>query len=374
MLIHDQLDAGNIELLAASDPAAIRLRIKPDVGDRHFQWFHFQVCDGRDQALVMHIENAGKVSFPDGFKDYQAVACSDGVTWRRVPTEFDGQTLTIRHTPDSDVVSYAFFEPYSLARHQALISDALNSDRARARTLCQTPDGHPHTLLTIGEAEPGRKRLWVIARQHPGEPMAEWWVEGFLDRLLDDSDPVARALLAQAVVYLVPNMCIDGSVRGHLRCNAHGVNLNRAWAEPCAETSPEVFYVRQAMHETGMDLALDVHGDEGLPYNFFAGAEGVPSWTPDHLKRYHRFRQLLATLSPDFQETYGYEVDAAGSSDLKKCTDYLAETFGCLSVTLEMPFKDAANSPMPETGWNGERSAQLGRACVDAIWQMLPEL
>jgi len=374
MLIHDHLDAGNINVLDATDPQAIRLHIKPDEGGRHYQWFHFQICDSRDQALVMHIENASKVSFPAGFKDYQAVACSDGQHWLRVPTEFDGQTLTIRHTPDSDVVNYAFFEPYSLDRHRQLISEALASDRVRARTLCQTPDGHPHTLLTIGEPEPGRKRLWVIARQHPGEPMAQWWVEGFLDRLLDDSDPVARRLLDQAVVYLVPNMCIDGSVRGHLRCNAHGVNLNRAWAEPCAETAPEVFYVRQAMHETGMDLALDVHGDEGLPYNFFAGAEGVPSWTPEHLKRYHRFRSLLTTLSPDFQDTYGYEVDPAGSSDLRKCTDYLAETFGCLSVTLEMPFKDAANAPMPATGWNGERSAQLGRACVDAIWQMLPEL
>ena len=374
MLIHDQLDAGNIEVLDASQTNAIRLRIRPDVGERHYQWFHFEVCDARDQALVMHIENAGQVSFPAGFKDYQAVACSDGETWLRVPTEFDGQTLTLRHQPDSDMVQYAFFEPYPLSRHRQLIADALRSDRVRARSLCQTPDGHPHTLLTIGEAEAGRKKLWVIARQHPGEPMAEWWVEGFLDRLLDASDPVARQLLNQAVVYLVPNMCIDGSVRGHLRCNAHGINLNRAWAEPCPERSPEVFYVRQAMHETGMDLALDVHGDEGLPYNFFAGAEGVPSWDNAQLARYHHFRQLLADLSPDFQTTYGYEVDAAGSSDLKKCTDYLAETFGCLSVTLEMPFKDAANAPMPETGWNGERSAQLGRACVDALWQMLPRL
>jgi murein tripeptide amidase MpaA len=93
--------------------------------------------------------------------------------------------------------------------------------------------------------------------------MAEWWVEGFLARLLDPEDAVARELLEQAVVYLVPNMCIDGGVRGHLRTNAHGRNLNREWAEPCPEKSPEVYYTRQKMHETGVDFAFDVHGDEG---------------------------------------------------------------------------------------------------------------
>lgn len=32
----------------------------------------------------------------------------------------------------------------------------------------------------------------------------------------------------------------DGSWRGHLRTNAAGANLNREWAKPSLETSPEV--------------------------------------------------------------------------------------------------------------------------------------
>lgn len=37
----------------------------------------------------------------------------------------------------------------------------------------------------------------------------------------------------------------DGSVRGHLRTNAAGVNLNREWAQPTIENSPEVYLVRE---------------------------------------------------------------------------------------------------------------------------------
>ena len=63
---------------------------------------------------------------------------------------------------------------------------------------------------------------------------------GFLDRLLDSHSALARHALQKAVFYVVPNMNPDGSWRGHLRTNAAGANLNREWAKPSLETSPEV--------------------------------------------------------------------------------------------------------------------------------------
>src|SRR5690606_23346793 len=113
----------------------------------------------------------------------------------------------------------------------------------------------------------------------PGETMAEWWIEGMLERLLDPDDAVAGTLLERACFYVVPNMNPDGSRLGNLRTNAAGANLNREWQDPDPGRSPEVYHVRQKMRERGVDLCLDVHGDEGLPYNFIAGAEGTPGWT-----------------------------------------------------------------------------------------------
>ncbi len=88
--------------------------------------------------------------------------------------------------------------------------------------------------------------------------MAEWFVEGLVQRLLDETDTVGRALLNKAVFYVVPNMNPDGSARGHLRLNAIGVNLNREWQTPSLEKSPEVFYVREKMLATGVDMFLDI--------------------------------------------------------------------------------------------------------------------
>ena len=51
--------------------------------------------------------------------------------------------------------------------------------------LGETLDGHDLDMLVLGTESPEKKKIWVIGRQHPGETMAEWFVEGLLDRLTD---------------------------------------------------------------------------------------------------------------------------------------------------------------------------------------------
>lgn len=74
-------------------------------------------------------------------------------------------------------------------------------------------------------------------------PDASALCTGLLDRLLDSHSALARQALHKAVFYIVPNMNPDGSWRGHLRTNAVGANLNREWAKPSLETSPEVSHL-----------------------------------------------------------------------------------------------------------------------------------
>ena len=102
------------------------------------------------------------------------------------------------------------------------------------------PDARRPARWTISGSASGPLQVWLYARQHPGETMAEWWMEGALERLLDEADPVARRLREKATFHIVPNMNPDGSFRGHLRTNAVGTNLNREWHAPSLEKSPEV--------------------------------------------------------------------------------------------------------------------------------------
>jgi len=374
MQITANFDSGNIRVIDASSPDNIQLEIEKDKQSEFYQWFHFKLHNNNRVEHVLRITNAGKSAYVEGWEDYQAVASYDRETWFRVPTEFDGEQLTITFTPEYDSVYFAYFAPFSYERHQDLIHNAQLSIDCQLQVLGQTLDGRDMSVLKIGEQGEGKKTIWLTARQHPGETMAEWFMEGFIDRLLDEDDGVARALLNKAVFYLVPNMNPDGSARGHLRTNAVGANLNREWQTPTMERSPEVYLVREKMFETGVDLHLDIHGDEALPYNFVAGGEGIPSYDQRLESLENQFKQALLSITPEFQDDKGYDKDEPGQANLTVGSCWVGEEFKCLAFTIEMPFKDNILLPDYSYGWSDARSSLFGRDVLTAIYQTVDDL
>jgi murein tripeptide amidase MpaA len=374
MQISANFDAGNIDVISAQDPSNIQLAIKKDHQSEFYQWFHFKLHNTQHSEHVMHLTNAGESAYVEGWKNYQAVASYDRQHWFRVPTEFDGKNLTITFTPEHDSTYFAYFAPYSYERHQDLIHSAQLDIDCQLQVLGQTLDGRDMSVLKVGEEGEGKKVIWLTARQHPGETMAEWFMEGFIDRLLDEDDGVARSLLNSAVFYLVPNMNPDGSVRGHLRTNAKGVNLNREWQNPSMENSPEVYLVREKMLATGVDMHLDIHGDEALPFNFVAGCEGVPSYDARHQALEEKFKNVLLAITPEFQDDQGYDKDEPGQANLTVAANWVGEQFKCLAYTVEMPFKDNDLLPDYSVGWSDERSSLFGRDFLTAIYHVVDDL
>jgi murein tripeptide amidase MpaA len=372
--ISSSFDSGAIDVVSIDGDhhaARIDLRIRRDSHQDFTQWFHFRLQDVRERACSIRFVNAGQCTYPGGWEGYSVVASYDRVEWFRVPTTYRDGVMSVDMTPSRDGIYFAYFEPYSWERHLALLGRAAASARGRVIGLGTTHEGRDIDCIDIGSGSGAKKKVWIIARQHPGETMAEWFVEGLIDRLIDDSDPVAREALSLADFHIVPNMNPDGSVRGNLRTNAAGANLNREWLAPSLELSPEVFLVRQRMEETGVDLFIDAHGDEALPYVFIAGSEMLPDFGERQRVEQAAFVKAFKDVSPDFQDRYGYPANKYSSDALKLASKWVGHRFGCLSLTLEMPFKDTADTPDPRVGWNGARSKRLGAAVLlPMLWNL----
>lgn len=375
MNISSDFDSGNILVQDASDSHQVLLAMRADLNSPHFQWFHFRV-EGMTpgERYDFSIGNAGQSAYSHAWNGYHAVASYDQRDWFRVPSRFEDGALRFGLEPRQARIWFAYFEPYSRERHAALIGEALRIPGVELFACGSSIEGRAIELLRVRRHASATRKIWIIAQQHPGEHMAEWFMEGIVRRLQATDDAELDGLLQRAELYLVPNMNPDGAFRGHLRTNAAGQDLNRAWQSASAGRSPEVLFVQQAMREVGVDLFLDIHGDEEIPHVFTAGCEGNPGYSARLQALEDEFRTRLVALGAEFQTRFGYPRSAPGQGNTALACNAVGLEFDCLSFTLEMPFKDHDDSADPVTGWNGRRSMALAGDVLSVAAAMVERL
>jgi len=116
--------------------------------------------------------------------------------------------------------------------------------------------------------------------------------------------------------------------------------------------------------------SLDISGREEILFELEMLLRGIDRF----FNLRNLFGETLERLCPDFQRQKGYEIPAPGQANMSMSTTQLSERFGCVSMTLEMPFKDNFDLPDEIYGWSPQRSKYLGYACLDALRGILPAL
>ncbi|MBK5558644.1 hypothetical protein JFV28_22700, partial [Pseudomonas sp. TH05] len=72
--------------------------------------------------------------------------------------------------------------------------------------------------------------------------------------------------------------------------------------------------------------------------------------------------------------THGYPRSQPGHANMTLACNSVGEQYDCLSLTLEMPFKDHDDNPNPYTGWSGKRSMQLGKDVLSTFASLVNNL
>ncbi|RZI79536.1 MAG: hypothetical protein EOP15_23625, partial [Pseudomonas sp.] len=271
------------------------------------------------------LDNASQSSYPNAWSGYQAVASYDQQAWFRVPSRFDGEALHFELQATQPQAWFAYFEPYSRARHNQLIDRAQQLPGVELLAHGRSVQGRDIPLLRAGEGAPGK-------------------------------------------------MNPDGAFLGHLRTNFKGQDLNRAWQSASVDTSPEVLFAQAQMKQYGVDAFIDVHGDEEIPHVFTAACEGNPGYTPRLAKLEEQFRSTLCSITADFQTSHGYTRDQPAQANMTLACNAVGQQYDCLSLTLEMPFKDHDDAPNVQTGWSGQRSKDLAGAVLETLAKIARDL
>ena len=218
--------------------------------------------------------------------------------------------------------------------------------------------GYARALLQYGENNSEKPIIFIIARQHPGETPAAFFIEGLIEYLEKDEDP----LLKKAVIYIVDNMNPDGTYHGNLRSNVAGIDLNRAWGDPDPENAPEVFCVKQFLNtlKERNIIFFDIHADESNAALFLEGRVGNYS----HLKLDLMEKKLIAALKkiePRIHKESCYPPDAPGEGNFNLAVTHIGQDH--LSILIEQPFKEVAQG----NDWTPKDCQQFGAKLPMAI-------
>ena len=88
--------------------------------------------------------------------------------------------------------------------------------------LCKSQLGKKVPYVTYNEDKETKAVVVAIARQHPGESIGSWMMDGFLSKLEEG--------LFEAVTWIVvPMINVDGVILGNNRTGIAGLDYNRFW-------------------------------------------------------------------------------------------------------------------------------------------------
>jgi len=170
--ISSNFEGGNIKLIEIAENN-IQLHINDDHNSAEKQWFYFQASQVKNLNCKFDITNALDVSYPEAWPTCTIVYSYDRKHWQRLATHYDEHTLSFSLKPEHDIVYFSLFPPYSYQRHLDLITRAIIQDNCQLVACGQSIYNRPIELLQIGDNAANKKNIWVIARQHPAETMAE---------------------------------------------------------------------------------------------------------------------------------------------------------------------------------------------------------
>ena len=303
-----------------------------DIGagtDKRTTWFDFSMNFAKAKSISFSMGNArGSNTETNVWTGKRPLYSYDRVTW--TPVSADGSGGASLDDPflwtapggtatfTADTVYIAYNVPYTYTDAQNDIARWQGTGYVSSTVVIgQSVQGRDQHLLTFNDVnspvrEYQKKVLWLTARQHPMESLANYQLRGIVDFYTNTSTPESLVFRRNWILKVVPDVSPDAMYHGWTRANANGEDLNREWATggPNVSEEIEVRNIHQAMQDWedaggAFTAYLDMHTQSSaLPSAFYADA------TFDSQVLYDNLTHLGNSLTTNAFSNGSYAIDA----------------------------------------------------------------
>ena len=206
-----------------------------------------------EQTTYVVVENAGDSFYSKGWFDYKPFSSTDGINWERTSVGiFNGKSFSFNVNQADRFVSW--YVPYTKSNFDSLLSQ-FNLENIGAK-LKNTDSGLPY--ISIGDTN--KDCLVLIARQHPGETMSSFFLDGVIKYL----SSLNIEEFKQKSFLIIPFINLQGVKNSTHRYDCSGVDYNRSWNKNHSVIE-EVLHLIKSVN---CSMVLDIHGDEVSKNNY----------------------------------------------------------------------------------------------------------
>lgn len=336
-IISTNFDAGNIiqkKCESINNVNTYTLEIKKDpypknTRKKYQNWYYFQVNNVKGKKCKFIIENL--VNIDNDWKGHNVVYTYNHECFYRHPTKFNEKRnyISWEFKPKKNKIWFSYYIPYSRKRVYDLNHKLSKRKNVSKIILGKSSLNNKIELLRFGK---GLKHIFMIARQHPGETIGSWMLEGFLKSLFSTSlKKQSNILFNKFTFHIISMVNPDGVELGHWYTQKHGHNCNREWMK---KTCPEVKMIYKYMKQYKGCLYFDFHGDEGCKKHFFTTCDKTKK---DKNSSWNFFRNRMKHYNKYFDKEDYY----------KKAAHNVHGTFDCAwnnALTLEGCMKHNYNN------------------------------
>ncbi len=379
--LDDTFEGASLGNWEVRPPTAISFSLRKDTNASTRHFFSFRVIGANGLDVSFSLPDALEVASPGSWGYTQPViSYDDGQAWTRITNAgLVGAAYVFQTSIAADTAWVALKIPYNFSKWTAYSATiASNPLVSSIEQVGSSLDGNPIHLVTITDpavASAQKNGIWVVARQHPGEPGGSYMVEGFMRWLLGGSAQ-ASELLRQAEVFVVPFMNPDGVMAGNQRVNLAGLDLNRQWLNPDPATAPTVAATLDritAYRDAGgvTRILIDFHSAPTGRSNFFYYNEAESSTQALH-DEIVDVMTLATELNPDFVDLASSVARPVDMGQRGRSWAFYA--LGAHGLTVESSGNDVTYGPNAGMQQTIDRLLNLGAAVGMAVAEELYDI
>lgn len=242
MIIDNNYDGASIDILKKDDINNYVVLSPKKEKDKYSNYFNFKVSNTRKIEGKIHIKNLNKLMYKNQipniyFKKNNEYELIDD---ERITVKENGITIKIYKNETIEITSYPRY----------VLNDLNNFiSKIDSKNIHFTNEIIP--LIVAGRQNDNT--IVITARQHPGETLSSYFIEGIIESIIDNPK-----IIKDNKIIIFPIVNTKGVKNGNHRY-IDGIDYNRSWN---TNKIKEIDYIKKIIDENNIKLFIDVHCDE----------------------------------------------------------------------------------------------------------------